>query len=280
MNSLVAVFLVGLVALAYGADNTWSGSWTDDSNGRLGGTFYTCERGSRLHGVFSKAGWVSGAVNGYRATGSWYMAGDPFDDRDRMYGTFDITLLDDNSGFRGEYFFGDREGRAHPWAEVRKPSPWPFCPDDTLCLTPDPTASITGHFFGGDPATDLFLCREFQPGREADRIYGSFVNPDFSGSVEGFTPDAGTSFHGFYYTEDRAGGFWLRAVSQEWVRGFRWPALPNRGLVTEVKEQIFQVKSRRVSNFQCNTNEVFTPSSSSKLSFGIVALIALFSVFF
>jgi len=279
MKAFALALFIGLVALVNAQNNPdWNGSWSEESNGRLGGVFYTCNRGNRIHGVFSKAGWVSGNIVGVRATGNWYMAGDPFDDRDRMYGTFDVSLLDDNSGFRGEYFFGDREGRAHPWAEARLPAPFPACPDDTLCLTPFPAANVAGHWFGGDPATDLFLCREFEAGRESERVFGSFTNPDFAGSVEGFTPDDGVSFHGFYYTEDRAGGFWLRTISDNWVRGFRWPALPTRALVSEVKEQIFQLKTNKVSNFQCNCNEVFTPSSASTVSAGLVFVVALLSV--
>lgn len=267
MNTAVVALVLGFVAVAISssADPDWNGSWSEESNGRLGGVLYTCRRGNRLHGVFSKAGWLDGNVVGLRATGNWYMAGDPFDDRDRMYGTFDISLLDDNSGFRGEFFFGDREGRAHPWGECRLPAPHPACPDDTLCLTPT-TSTVIGQFFGGDPATDLFMCREFQSGRQEDRVFGSFTNPDFSGSIEGFTPDQGVSFYGFYYTEDRAGGLWLRAVSGEYIRGFRWPSIPTRALLSEVKEQIFARKHDSVSNFQCNTNEVFTPSAAGTFS--------------
>mmetsp|Transcript_44116 Transcript_44116/g.111191 ORF Transcript_44116/g.111191 Transcript_44116/m.111191 type:complete len:281 (-) Transcript_44116:130-972(-) len=280
MKAVFLALVIGLVALYANAAPDWNGSWSEESPGRLGGVLYTCIRGNRIHGVFSKAGWLSGNVVGVRATGNWYIAGDPFDDRDRMYGSFDISILDDNSGFRGEYFFGDREGRAHPWAESRLPAPFPACPDDTLCLTPNPSATVFGHWFGGAPATDLFLCHEFEIGKESSRVFGSFTNPDFAGSVEGFSPDDGVSFHGFYYTEDRAGGFWLRTISDSWIRGFRWPALPTRALHSEAKEQIFKLKTQKVSNFQCNSNEVFTPSSASTVSVGAVLVIAVLSLLF
>jgi len=278
-----ALFLVVLCAVANAAPD-WNGAWSEQSNGRLGGVMYTCVRGNRIYGVFSKAGWIEGNVVGVRATGNWYIAGDPFDDRDRLYGTFDLSVLDDNSGFRGEYYYGDREGRSHPWIESRIPAPAPLYPDDTLCLVPDKTSSLVGIFHGGNPETDLYICREFVPGHdEGDRVFGSFTNPDFSGSIEGFSPDNGVSFYGFYYTEDRAGGLFFRTVSDQYIRGFRWPAEPSRALIPACSEQVFARKgsNQKVSVFQCNTNEVFTPSSASTLSAGfLVTLVAaVFALF-
>jgi len=264
----ILLAVLALCAIAY-ADPDWNGAWTDNSNGRIGGVLYTCVRGNRVHGVFSKAGWIEGNVVGVRATGNWYIAGDPFDDRDRLYGTFDLSVLDDNSGFRGEFYYGDREGRAHPWIEARLPAPYPLYPDDTLCLVPDTTRSVLGVFYGGVPATDLYLCREPMAGRDGERVFGSFTNPDFSGSVEGFTPDNGVSFFGFFYTEDRAGGLFLRAVSSDYIRGFRWPAEPTRALIPSCVEQVFARKPEKASVFQCNTNEVFTPSSAATVSTGL-----------
>jgi len=268
MKAFLALLLCGLLAYANAAPS-WNGAWTDNSSG-YGGLLYTCVRGNRIEGVFSKAGWIEGNVVGVRATGNWYQAGDPFDDRDRLFGTFDLSVLDDNSGFRGEFYYGDHIGRAHPWVEARAPSPAPQFPDDTLCLVPNVNANVIGVFYGGVPQTDLFICREFQAGVDGDRIFGSFTNPDFSGSIEGFTPDNGVSFYGFYYTEDRAGGLFLRSVSNDYIRGFRWPAEPSTALYPSASEQIFLRKPQKVSTFQCNTNEVFTPSSAATLSSGLI----------
>jgi len=236
---------------------------------------YTCVRGNRIYGVYSKAGWIEGNVVGVRATGNWYQAGDPFDDSDLLFGTFDLSVLDDNSGFRGEFWFGDREGNAQAWVESRSPPPAPLFPDDTLCLVPDETSTIIGVFYGGNPQTDLFLCREFETGINGDRVFGSFTNPDFNGSVEGFTPDNGVSMYGFYYTEDRAGGVFLRSVSGNYIRGFRWNAAPAAALLSTASEQVFTRTPSKVSVFQCNTNEVFTPSSAATVSAGFLFTLLL-----
>jgi len=277
---LLAIVLCGLAAVANAGAN-WNGAWTDQSNARVGGTLYTCVRGNSIYGVFSKAGWIQGNVVGVRATGTWYIAGDPFDDRDRLWGVFDLSILDDNSGFRGEWYYGDRAGRAYPWIESRLAAPAPVFPDDTLCLVPNLQSAIIGVFHGGIPATDLFICREFVAGTNGDRVFGSFTNPDFSGSIEGYTADNGVSFFGFYYTEDRAGGLFLRSVDANYIRGFRWAAEPTRALLSTASEQVFARKPQKVSVFQCNTNEVFTPSSAATLAAGVMlsavaAVVALF----
>jgi len=271
--------LCAVLALFATASNPdWNGSWTEESNGRLGGLLYTCVRGNALFGVFSRAGWMQGTVEGVRSVGFWYMAGDPFEDNDRIHGQYDLSLLDDNSGFRGEWFFGDFLHKGLPWAEVRQPAPAPLYPDDNLCLIPDQTGTVTGVWYGGVPETDLYICSEANRRGVATRGYGSFTNPDFSGSLEGFIPVL-TGFHGYYYTEDRAGGIFLRRVPGPFLRGFRWPAEPSRALLPQASEQIFQGQPQRATIFQCNVNHVFTPSSAAGLSAGflfvIVALLAL-----
>jgi hypothetical protein len=271
---VVAVVLCGLLALLAAANNPdWNGSWTEESNGRLGGLLYTCVRGNQLFGVFSRAGWLEGTVEGVRSVGHWYMAGDPFDDPDRIFGQYDISVLDDNSGFRGEWYFGDFLHKGLHWAEVREPAPAPLYPDDNLCLVPDVTGSVVGVWFGGVPQTDLYICSEANTRGSATRGYGSFTNPDFSGSIEGFIPNT-NAFQGYYYTEDRAGGLFLRAVPGPFLRGYRWPAEPSRALLPQASEQIFQRQPQRASIFQCNVNHVFTPSSAAALSAGVLFAVA------
>jgi len=239
-NSLLLLFVI--VALTEGV--SFSGTWS--AVNRYGGEMYLCTVGrNQVYGVFSKAGFIKGYINGNKVNGTWYEGGS--DRRAVHQGSFQWTLSDDGLTFDGFYNREAFPHGVHRWTEHRLAGDFPQSPTHADCMVPVDEA-IVGTYQGGidgiysneenDPRTNNLCADRFQ------NVYGSFNGP--RGWLEGWEFDNLTGFQGFRYTNDNhAGAYVLRATEPGVLRGFAWYGSVHRENIGTVRSVTLQ----RVNSF-------------------------------
>jgi len=275
MGKFVVAALLLVLGLAWTAeatsdkDNEWVGTYTDS---RYGGVLSICIRsGDLLYGSYSHVGILVGKTekNG-KASGSFYEVGAGV--RYCAYGSFDLELAKDGSGFTGTIECGDNAKDKREWAESVLFDEEPHAAD---CAVLRPTGSAEGRWEATDGSAGWRVC--VHPGASgggaaSDLFYESSLDllPSHSKAYEqgyAFEED-GLVLSGYFIFQDGTQGPSLAFKREDGRLGQFWVDTNDPAYLSDVSAyqtddfqggyRVFDLAGQATGG-QCSANEQFIP---------------------